>query len=137
VLLCLGIAMSRGLLDALDWRGVLVGIALILVIRPLSGGLSLMPLARRGHGMDARERLVTAFFGVRGVGSLFYLAYAAGHADFADVRWLWSTVAFTIGLSVLVHGVLAKPAMDWLELPEKRAEAPDGDESPAEAPASR
>ena len=137
VLLCLGIAMSRGLLDALDWRGVLVGIALILAIRPLSGGLSLMPLARRGHGMDARERLVTAFFGVRGVGSLFYLAYAAGHADFADVRWLWSTVAFTIGLSVLVHGVLAKPAMDWLELPEKRAQAADGDESPAETPASR
>ena len=30
VLLCLGIAMSRGLLDALDWRGVLVGVALIL-----------------------------------------------------------------------------------------------------------
>ena len=65
--------------------------------------------------MDPRERLVTAFFGVRGVGSLFYLAYAAGHADFTDLRWLWATIAFTIGLSVVVHGVLAKPAMDWLE----------------------
>ena len=117
VLLCLGMAMTRGLLDALDWRGVLAGMALILAVRPLSGVISLMPFARSGHGMDNRERLVTAFFGVRGVGSLFYLAYAAGEADFADLRWLWATVSFTIGLSVVVHGVLAKPAMGWLERP--------------------
>ncbi len=117
VLLCLGMAMTRGLLDALDWRGVAVGVALILVVRPLAGVLSLIPFARSGHGMDNRERLVTAFFGVRGVGSLFYLAYAAGEADFVDLRWLWATVGFTIGLSVLVHGVLAKPAMGWLEQP--------------------
>jgi len=115
VLLCLGIAMSRGLLEALDWRGVLVALTLVLVVRPLSGVISLMPFTRRGHGMNPRERAVTAFFGVRGVGSLFYLAYAAGHAHFPDLPWLWATVAFTIGLSVVVHGVLAKPAMDWLE----------------------
>jgi NhaP-type Na+/H+ or K+/H+ antiporter len=115
VLLCLGIAMSRGLLDALDWRGVLVGSALVFLVRPVSGVLSLLPFRRGFSSMDHRERLVAAFFGVRGVGSLFYLAYAAGHARFPDLPWLWSTVAFTISLSVLVHGVLAKPAMSWLE----------------------
>jgi NhaP-type Na+/H+ or K+/H+ antiporter len=115
VLLCLGIAMTRGLLDALDWRGVGVAVALVLLIRPVSGVLSLVPFARRGHGMDRRERLVTAFFGVRGVGSLYYLAYAAGEGEFDELRWLWATLAFTIALSVVVHGVLAKPAMNWLE----------------------
>lgn len=115
VLLCLGMAMTRGLLSALDWRGVSMGVALVLLVRPIAGVLCLMPFTRRGNGMDAGERLVTAFFGVRGVGSLFYLAYAAGEADFSDLRWLWATTAFTIGLSVVVHGVLAKPAMDWLE----------------------
>ena len=126
VLLCLGIAMTRGLLDALDWKGVCAGLALVLLVRPLSGLVSLMPFARSGHGMGKRERLVAAFFGVRGVGSLFYLAYAAAH-DFDDLRWLWSTVAFTIGVSVLVHGVLAKPAMAWIERAEerKRQEAKD------------
>jgi NhaP-type Na+/H+ or K+/H+ antiporter len=119
VLLCLGMAMTRGLLDALDWRGISVGVALVLLVRPLAGIASLMPFAGRAHGMDARERLVTAFFGVRGVGSLFYLAYATGEADFTDLRWLWATTAFTIGLSVLVHGVLAKPAMGWLERREQ------------------
>jgi len=94
---------------------VLVGVALVVLIRPLTGVLSLLPFAERGHGMDHRERLVTAFFGVRGIGSLFYLAYAAGQAGFDDVRWMWATIAFTIGLSAVVHGVLAKPAMNWLE----------------------
>ena len=137
VLLCLGIAMSRGLLDALDWRGVLVGLVLIFLLRPLSGVASLMPFARSGHGMDPRERLVTAFFGVRGIGSLFYLAYAAGHAQFEDLRWLWATVAFTIGLSVVVHGVLAKPAMAWLEVNRKRREDPDGTARPRVSLGSR
>ncbi len=124
VLLCLGIAMSRGILDGLDWRGVLAGTLLILVLRPLSGVTSLMPFARRGHGMDARERLVTAFFGVRGVGSIFYLAYASGQTHFEDLSWLWATVAFTIALSVVVHGVLAKPAMAWLDRARPDAAVP-------------
>ena len=38
---------------------------------------------------------MTAFFGVRGVGSLFYLAYATEQAPFEDVDLLWATVAFT------------------------------------------
>jgi NhaP-type Na+/H+ or K+/H+ antiporter len=86
--------------------------------------------------MDAKERLVTAFFGVRGVGSLFYLAYAAGQADFEDLHWLWATIAFTIALSVLVHGVLAKPAMAWLEVNRQRKEDPAGTASPQESLAS-
>jgi NhaP-type Na+/H+ or K+/H+ antiporter len=77
--------------------------------------------------MVFRDRMVTAFFGVRGVGSLFYLAYAAGEADFTDLRWLWATLAFTIGLSVVVHGVLAKPAMNWLERAERRTDSAASD----------
>ena len=52
---------------------------------------------------------------MRGVGSLYYLAYATGEATFDDTQLLWSTVAFTIALSVLVHGITATPAMRWLE----------------------
>ena len=135
VLLCLGIAMSRGLLDALDWRGVLVGLALLFLARPLSGLVSLLPFRRGFSAMDHRERLVASFFGVRGVGSLYYLAYASGHAHFADLPWLWATVAFTISLSVLVHGVLAKPAMDWLERHREDSSPQEQDDEAAEAAA--
>lgn len=105
VLLVLGIALSRGLLEALDWRGVAIGVALIFVVRPVTGLIALTGCLERG------ERWATAFFGVRGIGSIYYLAYAVGEADELAVDWLWSTVTFTIVLSVFVHGVLASPVM--------------------------
>ena len=118
VLLVLGIALTRGLLEALDWRGVAIGLGLILVVRPLAGYLALgvrpVPPGERG-GLTRAERGTAAFFGVRGVGSLFYLAYAAGEVDAFGQPWLWSTVGFTIVASVLVHGVLVGPAMEMLE----------------------
>ena len=118
VLLFLGVAMTRGLLAHLDWHGVLVGVALVLVVRPVFGVVGL-ELAARDHtmrgGLGRRERLAAAFFGVRGVGSLYYLAYASGHAEFAEARWLWSTVAFTVALSVVVHGISATPVMAHLD----------------------
>ncbi|HYN29860.1 MAG TPA: cation:proton antiporter [Dermatophilaceae bacterium] len=116
VLLVLGIALTNGLLANLDWRGVVIGAALVLVIRPVAGLVALTGSGRsRLATLTQRERLVTAFFGVRGVGSLFYLAYASVEEDWAEERWLWSTVAFTIVLSVLVHGALASRAMLWQE----------------------
>jgi NhaP-type Na+/H+ or K+/H+ antiporter len=116
VLLVLGIALSRGLLNSLDWRGVAIGVALVLVVRPAAGVLALSPWAHReSPRLDAGQRWATAFFGVRGIGSIYYLAYASGHADGLGADWLWSTVAFTIVLSVFVHGALASPVMRRLE----------------------
>ena len=124
VLLGLGFAITNGLLAHLDWRGVVVGLTLVLVIRPLAGYVSFL-----GHrlqvgkaGLDHRERLVVAFFGVRGVGSIYYVAYAAGAATFPEERWLWSTVGFTIALSVVLHGMLATPVMRRLDRDREDAE---------------
>jgi sodium/hydrogen antiporter len=122
VLLMLGIALSRGILGALDWRGVLVGLALLLVLRPLAGWAALAPGASRAESrgrLDRRERWAVAFFGVRGVGSLYYLAYATGEEPSLGTDWVWSTVAFTIMVSVVLHGVLSTPVMARLE--ERRA----------------
>jgi NhaP-type Na+/H+ or K+/H+ antiporter len=52
-----------------------------------------------------------SFFGVRGIGSIYYLAYASGESRELGADWIWATVAFTIVLSVFVHGVLASPVM--------------------------
>lgn len=110
VLLVLGIALTRGLLESLDWRGVTTAVALVLVVRPLAGHAGLL-LSRDRAGLDRGERWAVAFFGVRGIGSVYYLAYAAGEAEELGTDWLWSTVSFTIVLSVFVHGVLATPVM--------------------------
>ena len=106
VLLSLGYACATGLLSALTPAAAAVGVLLVLVVRPLVGWLSLA-----GASMRRRQRWAIAFFGVRGVGSLYYLAYASGQATFEGLDLLWATVAFTVVLSVVVHGVTAGPAM--------------------------
>ncbi len=116
VLLVLGVAMSRGLLAALDWRGALIGVALVALVRPLSG-LAALVGSRRAEGEPwcRAERGAIAFLGVRGVGSLYYLSYATGQTEWDDKPWLWATVSFTVVLSVFVHGVSAKPILRWVE----------------------
>lgn len=123
VLLVLGIALTRGLLDALDWRGAAIGLAVIFLVRPLAGILALRTWRRsapESTGLTGPQRWAAAFFGVRGVGSLYYLAYAGGHAPELGADWLWSTVSFTIIASVLVHGALATPVMARLD-PDREA----------------
>lgn len=107
LLLVLGIAISRGLLADLDWRGVAAGLALVLVIRPAAGVIALLGDPR----LERPQRWTAAFFGVRGIGSVYYLAYAAGEVPSLATDWMWSTVAFTIAASVLVHGTLGAPLL--------------------------
>ncbi|OSC57010.1 cation transporter, partial [Streptomyces sp. 4F] len=69
-----------------------------------------------GAAAGPRERLVTAFFGIRGIGSLFYLAHALGTEGFhVPAGELWAVVAFTVLASVVLHGVTASPAISRLD----------------------
>jgi NhaP-type Na+/H+ or K+/H+ antiporter len=121
VLLMLGVSLTNGLLTELTWQAALVAVLLVLVIRPAAAMFALlMPMPWRSPRVDdaslgPRERAATAFFGVRGIGSIYYLAYASNHAHFDHLPLLWSTVGFTITLSVIIHGVTATPVMRWLD----------------------
>lgn len=118
ILLLLGMALTNGLLAATDWRSVVIALGLVFVVRPLAGWASLGLAPRADHlpgGLSRAEVLATSFFGVRGVGCIYYLAYAAGEHTFPEERWMWSTLALTIVVSVFVHGILATPVMRRLE----------------------
>jgi NhaP-type Na+/H+ or K+/H+ antiporter len=115
VLLALGYACADGLLAALTPGAVVVAVALVFVVRPLVGWLSLA-----GCGLPAGDRWAVAFFGVRGIGSFYYLAYAAGQTALAQYEALWSAVAFTVLLSVVIHGISAGPAMSRLDAARAR-----------------
>ncbi len=100
----------------------------MLVVRPLAGYAALALRARdeeREGGLDRGEMMAVAFFGVRGVGSLYYLAYATSHEHVPDEPWLWSTVAFTVIVSVLLHGVSATPVMARLDARRSSQPRPD------------
>lgn len=106
------------LLGYLDWRHAALGVALIFLFRPLSGMLALW-----GTALSIRQRGVVAFYGVRGIGSIYYLAYAGAQLDLVDEGALWATVTFTILLSTLVHGFSAGSVV-W-------AATHEGEEKPA------
>jgi NhaP-type Na+/H+ or K+/H+ antiporter len=130
ILLFLGMALTRTLLAGVDWRAVVVAVALVFIIRPLAAWASLALRARDSSlpgGLSRSERAVTAFFGVRGVGSLYYLAYAGGLMMLPEESWLWSTAALTILLSVVVHGMASTPALKRL----RRRTEPAGQAQPA------
>ena len=116
ILVLLGGAVARGLLDGVGWRQVAVAAAVLLVVRPLAGWVG---LARGRTGPT--ERRVIAFFGVRGIGSLFYLAFALSEGEFADADRLWATVALVVIGSVLLHGVVSTPAMRRLDRARRAA----------------
>ena len=94
------------LLAALDWAGAAIALALILVVRPL------VAFAALQGALKARSRLVVAFYGVRGVGSIYYLAYAGTHIELVNEAQLWAIIAFTIVVSTVVHGFTAGLAVE-------------------------
>lgn len=101
LLVMLGGAMPA-LFPYLDWPHAILAIALIFFVRPASGMLALM-----GTSLPIKQRGVVAFYGVRGIGSIYYLAYAGGKLDLVNEGALWATVVFTILLSTIVHGFSA------------------------------
>ncbi|QLG28743.1 cation:proton antiporter [Halorarum halophilum] len=130
LLVLFGGAVATGLLAPLSVEAALVGLALVLLVRPLAGAAGVLGLSR-----SAGERAVVSFFGVRGVGSIFYLAYGLGSAEFADAGLIWALVGFVVLVSVFLHGVTAPYAMRWFvgESEEESGETGAGEDEGAAA----
>lgn len=111
LLILLGGALVNGLLAPLGWREVAAVFAILLVVRPVTGLIGLL-----GHRADWSERLTLAFFGIRGVGSVYYLAYGLNHMDGVQGgERLWAIVGLTILVSILMHGLTVTPIMRQLD----------------------
>ena len=102
--LILGAMLSAGFYN---WHGVWLAAALFLVIRPVS-----VFIATIGSRTSRRTKRLVAWFGIRGVGSLYYLAFAIdrGLAP-SDATTMVSLVLTVIASSIIVHGVSAPPLM--------------------------
>ena len=119
LLILFGGALINGLLEPLGWRDWLAAIAIILIVRPVAGLIGMI-----GHKADLSEKLTLAFFGIRGVGSFYYLAYALNHAGFPQPERLWAIVGLVALLSIMLHGLTVTPVMRMLD----RSQGRDPDE---------
>lgn len=96
--------IQRFLIPALIMAGLL-----LFVIRPLGVWVSTI-------GQPTPVRLLWGWFGIRGVGSIYYLSYALGEGlkDELGEQIAWITF-ITIVISVVLHGVTATSLMNWYE----------------------
>jgi NhaP-type Na+/H+ or K+/H+ antiporter len=121
-LLLLGGAAVGGALSGLTIEGALVGIAIVILVRPLAGWIGLI-----GSDESRSSTAAIAFFGIRGMGTIYYLAHAVTEEFFPQARVVWAVAVFTILVSIVVHGVSAGPVLTRLD---RRS----GSERPADVP---
>ncbi|MBB4658494.1 cation:proton antiporter [Parvularcula dongshanensis] len=106
LLLWFGALLATDTLSAARWQEWVFAGLLVFAIRPAAGMIALI-----GHRTRPIERGVTAFFGIRGMGSIFYLAYAQNHEAFPGIDVAWRVAALAILISVVVHGATAALVM--------------------------
>lgn len=93
--------------DSWSWRAVLLALFLFLVVRPVSVLIGLT-----GTRTSWPLRGMVGWFGVRGIGSLYYLMYAIQHGLPETLALdLVGLTLIVVTLSIFVHGVSVKPLM--------------------------
>lgn len=102
--------LGGGLLQELSWQSLTYAGLALFVVRPLCGWVSLF-----GSRQPISERGVISFFGIRGLGTIYYLAYGMSHATFEAPGQLWATASVTILLSILLHGTTVTPVLRFLD----------------------
>ncbi|WP_333268019.1 MULTISPECIES: sodium:proton antiporter [unclassified Microcoleus] len=110
-ILILGSILRLEALVAHSSYALLIAGLLIFFIRPVGAWISTI-----GSRLHPASRLLCGWFGIRGVGSIYYLAYAFGHGLKGELGEKIAWITFTtIVISVIVHGISATPLMNWYE----------------------
>lgn len=103
-----------------DWRALPLAVALFCVIRPLS-----VILLVRVRGVSGRQRRLLGWFGIRGIGSLYYLSYALTHGLAPEA--VDDTIALTLSVvaqSIVLHGLTTQPLLARYERQQGRSGKP-------------
>lgn len=99
-------------------EALLLASLLLLVIRPVGVWLSML-------GSHVPRPILSLFgwFGIRGVGSIYYLTYAMGKGLQGEIVEQISWIVYiTVVISVILHGVSATPLMNWYDRNIKHTE---------------
>jgi NhaP-type Na+/H+ or K+/H+ antiporter len=107
-------------IDSWSWRAVGLTLFLFLVARPVSVYIALL-----GTRTTSRIRGMTAWFGVRGIGSLYYLMYAINQGLTEKVALeLIQFTLIVVTLSIVMHGTSVKPLTGYFWRRSKEGAAP-------------
>ncbi|MDN7852418.1 cation:proton antiporter domain-containing protein [Burkholderia seminalis] len=90
------------------WGAAALAAVLFVAVRPLAVLLTLA-----GSPATHAQRRLMAWFGIRGIGSFYYLLFALEHGPSDAVRPLAAPVLAVVCASVVAHGISATPLMNW------------------------
>ncbi|MDB5818735.1 MAG: putative Na+/H+ and antiporter, NhaP type [Rhizobacter sp.] len=80
---------------------------MLLVIRPIAARVGLI-----GARVSRTQRRLIGWFGIRGIGSLYYLAYAENHGLPKDLAATLTAIVLSVVVtSIVVHGISVTPLM--------------------------
>lgn len=116
VLIVFGAILGTGLLRPLSGVDVMAAAIILLFVRTAAAGLSLV-----GDRIPPAARWIIAFFGIRGLGTFYYLAFAMNRAEFPDAPRMAAIACLVVLMSVVLHGAASTPLMDWVD--RRRASA--------------
>jgi NhaP-type Na+/H+ or K+/H+ antiporter len=119
-LLEVAVVMAIGALISIEDfnpRVFVLAILLFFVIRPLSVRFALLGC----RSVDRLQKNLISWFGIRGMGSIFWLAYAVHHGlSPAHSREMVSIVLALVVCSIFLHGISVTPLMEAYEKRERR-----------------
>ncbi|MEF2074565.1 cation:proton antiporter [Consotaella aegiceratis] len=111
LLVCFGAAIAEGsIFGRLNGSVILAAVLILFIVRPASGWIGLIGTPGRRS-----EKALISFFGIRGLGSFYYLAYALGRAEFHDPGILWVTICCVVLTSIVLHGTTVTPVMRYAD----------------------
>ncbi|WP_333359852.1 sodium:proton antiporter [Microcoleus sp. N3A4] len=110
-ILLLGSLLRLEPMFAFGGYSLLVAGLLIFLIRPVGAWISTV-----GSPLHPASRWLYGWFGIRGVGSIYYLTYAFGKGLKGENAEIIAWITFTtIVMSVILHGISSTPLMNWYE----------------------
>jgi len=106
-----GIIIVLGITLAQHWdpQGLIMAALLFVVIRPAA-----VWIATTGMKAPRGQRLIIGWLGIRGIGSINYIAWAYTHGVEGDEMTRMANMALTLVVaSVVVHGISVTPLLNW------------------------
>lgn len=102
-----GIYISHDFLTDFQWYMIPASLFILLIIRPVSGLTGLL-----GTPLSGIKKQIISFYGIRGIGSIYYLLYAFYHARFEQAGEVLALTVVVIIFSVFIHGLSARFVMN-------------------------
>jgi sodium/hydrogen antiporter len=108
VMAMIGNVLANLHVQLFTWQTVSLTIVLFMLVRPVSVELSLL-----GSSATPTQRRLMSWFGIRGVGSFYYLCYALEQGAADSLKPLVPLTLAVLAASVVIHGISATPLMSW------------------------